>query len=83
MLLSFLPNDEVIAQMQKRREMLIKDILAKLPPEEIDNDTNIYLGQRANLRFLRAHCRMEIEWLEWMIMQLETGSNIGAIYEGK
>ncbi len=64
-----LPPDKAIEQVLKRRDWL-KQFVEQIPPEEQDHKVESSLGKRANIRLLRTHYHLEIEWLDWVISEL-------------
>ncbi|RXZ77629.1 PadR family transcriptional regulator [Paenibacillaceae bacterium] len=68
--LSVLPVEESMNQMLKRRDWLAA-FVADIPDRSLDEDHSEPLGKRANIRLLRAHYEMELEWLDWLLSQLK------------
>lgn len=68
--MSALPAGEARKQISKRRDWLA-DFVAGIPDRSQDEDRSVPLGKRANIRLLRAHYEMELEWLDWVLAQLE------------
>lgn len=72
--LYILPPDEAIARLRLRREWL-SQFVEQIPSQELDRNPEIRLGKRANIRLLRAHYEMEIEWLDWVVSELAKEKN--------
>lgn len=70
-LLSVLPKDTALRQIRERRAWLTT-FVQDIPPE---NTTPNTLGKRANIRFLRQHYTLEIEWLTWLETELERSTS--------
>lgn len=66
--LEVLPKDDVIAKIAKRKSF-VKEIIEQYDSSEID-DADIYIGRRANVKFLHSYYEMELEWLEWLTNEL-------------
>ncbi|WP_026700639.1 PadR family transcriptional regulator [Salibacterium aidingense] len=65
-----LPAEQAIEQLMKRRTWLI-DFIKQIPSQDMDENREEPLGKRANIRLLRAHYHMELEWMDWVISELE------------
>jgi DNA-binding PadR family transcriptional regulator len=65
-----LPAKEAIRQVKKRREWLEK-FISQIPSRDIDENSEIPLGKRANIKLLRSHYHMELEWIDWVIDELK------------
>jgi DNA-binding PadR family transcriptional regulator len=65
-----LPTDEAIKQVMKRRDWLV-EFISHIPSREMDENREIPLGKRANIKLLRSHYQMELEWIDWVISELK------------
>ncbi len=65
-----LPTTEAIDQIMKRRDWIV-NFFEQIPTQEIDVNTEVPLGKRANIRLLRSYYHMELEWIDWVITELK------------
>lgn len=66
--MSMLPPLEAINQLNKRKKMvleLLEDIQATT------EEDNPFLGKIANRKLIRGYYNMELEWIEWLILELK------------
>lgn len=66
--LGVLPQELVLEQIAKRKTF-VKKIINQFPLHEVE-DKNMYIGRRANIKFLRSYYAMEYDWLEWLTNEL-------------
>lgn len=66
--LEVLPTQLVIDQVIQRKSFVEK-IIHQFSQEDVE-DTDIYIGRRANVRFLKSYYEMEREWLDWLLREL-------------
>lgn len=67
--LEVLPPSLVMEQVMQRKTF-VDSILLELSQEDTANK-DIYLGRRANVKFLKAYYEMESKWLEWLLQELK------------
>jgi hypothetical protein len=55
-------------QLKKRKDLINKalDEFPNIPPED-----DSHLARKANLKLLKGYYQMELDWLEWLISELE------------
>ncbi|WP_146250144.1 PadR family transcriptional regulator [Paenibacillus flagellatus] len=68
-LLFVLPPDVVVRQLAIRIEA-VRGYIDTFARSEAES-AGAYIGKRANIRFLHAYYRTELEWLEWLTKELD------------
>ena len=66
--LEVLPTQLVIDQVIQRKNFVEK-IIHQFSQEDVDS-SNVYIGKRANVKFLKSYYKMEREWLDWLLLEL-------------
>lgn len=66
--LYILPPAEVIIHLEKRKKFLVQLLERISLIEDIDN-CNVW-GKRANGKLIHGYYRLEVQWLEWLISEL-------------
>lgn len=73
-LMYVLPQPVAIEKLALRREWL-RNFLSEIPPVENDENPELWIEERANVRLLRSYYSMEFEWLNWVINELHKPRN--------
>jgi DNA-binding PadR family transcriptional regulator len=79
-LMYVIPRAVAIEKLTARRDWVGK-FVHEIPPAQDDENPELRIEERANVRLLRSYYLMEFEWLNWVIDELHKPQNPNISYQ--